>query len=152
MIRKTVSTALFAGALALAGHALADGAVNYTVVDGGIPVSLTGVAGDADNGRKVAINRKLGNCLACHQVSAIPEQPFQGEVGPALDGAGSRWSEAELRLLVSNSKMVFENTIMPGFHRTEGLNRVADKFAGKPILSAQEVEDVVAFLMTLKDS
>lgn len=96
------------------------------------------------------INRKSGNCLSCHEVSVLSDQPFHGEVGPALDGASERWSEPELRLIVVNSKEVFEDTIMPGFYRTEGLNRVMDSFAGKTILTAQEVEDVVAYLLTLK--
>lgn len=131
--------------------ALAAGAVSYKVVEDAIPEPLTTEAGNADRGRDVVINRRLGNCLACHQVSAIPEQPFQGEVGPPLDGAGSRWTEGQLRLIVSNSKALFPDTIMPGFHRTEGLNRVAEKFQGETILSAQEVEDVIAYLKTLKD-
>lgn len=126
------------------------GAPKYEIVDGGIPVSLTGVAGDPERGKAAMINRKSGNCLSCHEVSVLSDQPFHGEVGPALDGASERWSEPELRLIVVNSKEVFEDTIMPGFYRTEGLNRVMDSFAGKTILTAQEVEDVVAYLLTLK--
>ena len=131
--------------------ALAAGPVAYKVVDGEIPQPLTAEAGNADRGRAVMIDRKLGNCLACHQVSAIPEQPFHGEVGPPLDGAADRWSEGQLRLIVANSKALFEGTIMPAFHRTEGLHRVAKKFEGKTIISAQDVEDIVAYLKTLKE-
>ena len=97
------------------------------------------------------MNRKLGNCLACHQNKDMPEQPFHGEVGPALDGVGSRWSEAELRGIVANSKEMFPDTIMPAFYRTDGFNRNLEKFEGKSILNAQQVEDVVAYLLTLKD-
>ncbi len=118
------------------------------IVDGGIPASLTGVAGDVDSGRKTVINRKQGNCLACHAVSSLDNQPFHGEVGPSLDGIAGRYSEAELRLILVDSKKVFDDTIMPSFYRTDGYERVAKKFAGKTILSAQQVEDVLAFLKT----
>ena len=118
---------------------------------GAASASLTGVAGDAANGRKLFANRKLGNCLACHQNNDYLEQSFHGEVGPPLDGAGDRWSEAELRGIVSNAKNTFEGTIMPAFYRTSGFYRNMEKFDGKPILSAQDVEDVVAYLLTLTD-
>ncbi len=142
-----------AGALLVAlqgSAALADGVVAFEVVDGGsIPKSLTGAPGDAANGRKVAINRKQGNCLACHKLP-IPEQSFHGEVGPDLSEIGGTLSEGELRLRVVNPKVVNSDTIMPAFYRTDGLHRVMKKFQGKTILSAQQVEDVVAYLTTLK--
>ena len=119
--------------------------------DGTVMASLTGVAGDPVAGRDVFKGRKLGNCLACHMNAEMAEESFHGEVGPPMDGAGSRWSEAELRAIVSNSKMVFEDTIMPAFYRDSGFSRSAKKFDGKSILTAQQVEDVVAYLMTLKD-
>ncbi len=119
--------------------------------DGAVSMSLTGAAGDAAAGAKVFANRKLGNCLACHMNSDMPEQPFHGEVGPTLDGAGSRWSEAELRGIVTNSKEMFPDTIMPAFYRVDGFNRPLEKFEGKSILTPEQVEDVVAYLMTLKD-
>ena len=96
-------------------------------------------------------NRKLGNCLACHQNEDLRAEPFHGEVGPMMDGAGDRWSEAELRGIVVNSKMMFDGTIMPSFYRTTNGARPLDKFAGKTILSAEQVEDVVAYLLTLKE-
>lgn len=119
--------------------------------DGEVAASLTGVAGDPANGRKVAINRKQGNCLACHVNSDVAEQPFHGEVGPPLDGAASRWEEAQLRGILVNSKMTFEGSIMPSFYRSENGARTLKKFAGKTILSAQQVEDVLAYLKTLKE-
>jgi len=119
--------------------------------DGMVAASLTGQPGDSVNGREVFANRKLGNCLACHMNEELSEQSFHGEVGPTMDGVADRWSEAELRAIVSNSKMVFEGTIMPAFYVDAGYERPLDKFAGKTILSAQQVEDVVAYLMTLKD-
>lgn len=120
--------------------------------DGMVSASLTGVAGNAEEGRKVFMNRKLGNCLACHVNSDMSEQSFHGEVGPPLDGAADRWSEAELRAIVANSKEVFEGTIMPAFYKDAGYERPLEKFANKSILSAQQVEDVVAYLLTLKES
>jgi sulfur-oxidizing protein SoxX len=110
---------------------------------------LTGEPGDAVRGREVAINRKKGNCLACHKLP-VPEQPFHGETGPDLAGIGGARSEGELRLRVVNPKVLNPDTMMPAFYRTEGLHRVMKDFDGKTILSAQEVEDVVAYLMTLK--
>lgn len=124
--------------------------VDYKVVNGSsIPTSLTGKTGDPVKGRKHAINRKKGNCLACH-VMPIPEQTFHGEVGPDLNGAASRLLEGEIRLQIVNSKIVNPDTIMPAFYRNTGFHRVMKKFKGKSILSAQEVEDIVAYMMTLK--
>ncbi|MGV6840646.1 MAG: sulfur oxidation c-type cytochrome SoxX [Planktomarina sp.] len=119
--------------------------------DGAVNAALTGKAGDPVAGRKVFINRKQGNCLACHANSEIPEQSFHGEVGPMMDGVADRWSEAELRGLVSNPKKMFEGTIMPAFYIDSGYGRPLEKFAGKSVLTAQQVEDVVAYLMTLKE-
>ena len=139
---------LLSAGLASAGE-VAPSAVMYD--DGVVMKSLTGAAGDAANGAKVFANRKQGNCLACHENSLMKDALFHGEVGPSLDGVGSRWEEAELRAIGANSKMVFEDTIMPAFYIDAGYNRPSDKFAGKSILTAQQVEDVVAYLMTLKD-
>ena len=126
------------------------GLVPYEIVDEvSIPKSLTGVAGDAANGRKVAISRTKGNCLACHAMP-IPEQQFHGETAPSLYGVGNRLDEGELRLQLVNSKVTNDSTMMPSFYRTFGFERPLKKFAGKSILTAQEVEDVVAYLKTLK--
>ena len=105
------------------------------------------------------MNKGAGNCIACHNVSALSDLPFHGEIGPPLDGAADRWSEAELRGIVSNAKIMFEGTMMPAFYKTEGFVRVGDAYTGKahpegevqPLLTAQDIEDVVAFLMTLKE-
>ncbi|MFT4959776.1 MAG: sulfur-oxidizing protein SoxX [Paracoccaceae bacterium] len=148
LIATVAVTAFFAGT-AMAQDTVAPTAVKFD--NGAVESSLTGVAGDAANGRKVFANRKQGNCLACHANSELSEQSFHGEVGPALDGVADRWSEDELRGLVSNSKMTFEDTIMPAFYIDAGYLRPADKFDGKSILSAQQVEDVVAYLMTLQE-
>ena len=125
---------------------------------GAVEVSLTGVAGDAENGALIVGDKSKGNCVACHAVSALSDIPFHGEVGPMLDGAGERWTEAELRGLVANAKMTFEGTVMPAFYKDDGYIRPGDAYTGKAptaplssILSAQEIEDVVAFLATLKE-
>ena len=121
---------------------------DYTIVDDTIPASLTGVPGDPVKGKKLAINRKKGNCLACHQMP-IPEQQFHGEIGPDLTMVGSYLSEAEIRMRIVNPKVINPDTIMPAFHKVS-MNRVLKKFKGKTILGAQDIEDIVAYLMTLK--
>ncbi len=138
-------------AAGLTGSASADVLTKVTIVDEiSIPEPLTGTPGDPVEGRKVAINRKLGNCLACHAMP-IPEQAFHGEVGPTLVGVASRMDEGEIRLRVVDPKVVNSATIMPSFYRTEGFHSVLKSFKDKPILTAQQVEDVVAYLMTLKE-
>lgn len=126
--------------------------------EGSIAQSLTGVPGDAANGRLIVGDKGIGNCVACHQVSDLSDVPFQGEIGPMLDGTGERWSEAELRGIVVNAKIMFEDSMMPSFYKTEGFIRPGNEYTGKapddtfgPLLSAQQVEDVVAYLTTLKD-
>lgn len=141
--------------LMTAGSALAAGPIapgDVKIEDGKLAVSVSGAAGDAAEGRKTFSNRKLGNCLACHAVSDQKEQLFHGEVGPSLDGAGERWSESELRAIVVNSKAVFsKDTVMPGFYSLEVGENVRKDLVGKTILTAQQVEDVVAYLATLKE-
>lgn len=122
------------------------------LADGEIAMSLTGASGDAVKGRETFINRKQGNCLACHVNAEVKEQSFHGEVGPALDGVADRWEEAELRAILVDSKQVLgEETIMPSFYRLKNGARTMEKFAGKTILSAEQVEDVLAYLQTLKE-
>lgn len=129
-----------------------DGLVPYTVVGDAIPQSLTGKPGDPAAGLKVVLNRKQGNCLACHNIPLPGGKAAYapGNVGPPLNGVGGALSAGELRLRVVNSKLVDPATIMPAYYRVSGLYDVDPKFAGKPMLTAQQVEDVVAFLTTLK--
>jgi L-cysteine S-thiosulfotransferase len=115
-----------------------------------LPQSLTGAKGEAERGRAIVVNRQVGLCLLCHS-GPFPEERFQGNLAPDLKGAGRRWSEAQLRLRIVDSSRINPATIMPAYHRTEGLVRVAPAWRGKPVLSAEQIEDVVAFLMTLKD-
>jgi len=112
--------------------------------------SLTGAKGDPARGRAIVASRQVGLCLLCHS-GPFPEERFQGNLAPDLRGAGARWSEGQLRLRIVDSGRINPATIMPAYHRTEGLTRVAPAWRGKTILSAEQIEDVVAFLLTLKD-
>jgi len=125
------------------------GLVHYTVVGDGIPASLTGAAGDPARGRAIVVDRSVGLCLLCHS-GPFAEDRFQGNIAPDLAGAGSRWSEGQLRLRIVDSSKLNPNTIMPPFYRVDGLNRVPPAYRDKPVLTAVEVEDVIAYLMTLK--
>lgn len=137
-----------AGSVALAQDSME--LVKFMIDDeSSIAQSLTGKPGDATAGRAAAINRKQGNCLACH-VMPIPEQPFHGQIGPDLAGIADRYTEGELRLRVVDSKVINPDSFMPAFYRNTGYHRVLKKFQGKTILSAEQVEDIVAYLMTLK--
>jgi sulfur-oxidizing protein SoxX len=126
--------------------------------DGAVAASLSGTAGDPEAGKKVMTTRGLGNCIACHQVTALADKPFHGEIGPSLDGAGDRWEAAQLRGIVSNAKMMFEDSMMPSFYKRSGYIRPGGGFTGKAptedlttLLTAQQIEDVVAYLLTLKE-
>jgi sulfur-oxidizing protein SoxX len=124
--------------------------IKLNIVNDALPRSLTGAPGNADAGKKVFLTRTLGNCLACHQVTSLKSEEFHGEFGPSLDGVAGRYSTAQLRLIVADPKRIFTDTVMPAFYRNEGLSRVRPEFVGKTILTAAQVEDVVAFLETLK--
>ena len=122
--------------------------VPFDVVGDGIPAPLTRQPGDARRGKAIAVNSDQGNCLICH-VLPIPEAPVFGDLGPPLGGIGSRMSAAQLRLRIVDPKRINPATIMPGYYRIDGLTRVAGKYAGRPILSAQEIEDLIAYLRTV---
>ena len=138
------------GVLAVLLLGLGGGVGAARAADSAIEQSLTGTKGDPARGRAIVASRPVGLCLLCHS-GPFPEERFQGNLAPDLRGAGSRWSEAELRLRIVDSGRINAATIMPAYHRTEGLTRVAPAWRGKPILSAEQIEDVVAFLMTLRD-
>lgn len=114
-----------------------------------LPSPLTGAAGDAARGRAIVLDRQLGLCLLCHS-GPFPQERFQGDLAPNLAGVGSRLSEGQIRLRIVDASRVNPQTIMPAYFRTEGLTRVAPSQRGKTVLSAQQIEDVVAFLATLK--
>lgn len=153
----TIAAASFAASVAWAGDT-APGDVTYDEY-GAVAASLSGQPGDAERGAKIMTTRGKGNCIACHEVTALKDSPFHGEVGPMLDGVGEYRTAEELRGIVANAKMAFEGTVMPAFYKTSGFTRPGNGYTGKaakeedltPILTAQEIEDVVAFLLTLKD-
>jgi L-cysteine S-thiosulfotransferase len=122
----------------------------YTVVGNEIPAPLTGVRGDAARGRAIVGNRQVGLCLLCHS-GPFPEEKFQGTLAPDLKGAGARWSEGQLRLRIVDSSRLYPDTMMPSYYRVDGLARVAPAFVGKPVLTAEQIEDVVAYLVTLRE-
>ena len=133
---------------ALSGAARAEIA-SFEIVDDGIPAPLTATPGDVARGRQIVADRQKGLCLLCH-TGPFPEQRFQGSLAPDLAGAGARATPAQLRLRLVDPARLNPNTIMPGYHRVDGLTRVAPSLRGKPILSESEIEDVVAFLVTLR--
>jgi len=141
-----LAVAVLGGAPARAEEALRP----YTIVGDAIPASLTGAPGDPARGKAIVLNRQVGLCLLCHS-GPFPEERFQGNMAPDLKGTGSRWSAGELRLRLVDARRLNPETIMPPYYVVDGMTRVARNFRGKPILSAEQIEDVVAFLATLKD-
>ncbi|MBI5719021.1 MAG: sulfur oxidation c-type cytochrome SoxX [Burkholderiales bacterium] len=125
-------------------------AAGLVVVGDGIPLPLPGAAaGDVARGRALVANRQVGLCLLCHR-APIAEVAQQGNLATDLAGAGRRWSAAQLRLRVADPKRLDPATPMPAYHRTEGLTRVGAAWKGKPVFDAQQLEDVVAYLQTLR--
>jgi L-cysteine S-thiosulfotransferase len=114
-----------------------------------LPSSLSGTAGDPASGKKIVLDRQVGLCLLCHS-GPFPEERFQGDLGPNLSGVGARLSAGQIRLRIVDASRLNPQTIMPPYYRKEGLSRVAPSHAGKTVLTAQQIEDVVAFLSTLK--
>jgi sulfur-oxidizing protein SoxX len=156
MKRNIIAAALACVASAATAAEIAPGDVAFDY--GAVAESLTGTPGDAARGREVVGNKSLGNCVACHANSEMSDIPFHGEIGPMLDGAGDRWSEAELRGIVANAKMMFPESMMPSFYKVDGFTRPGNAYTGEaaddsfgPLLTAQQIEDVVAYLMTLKE-
>ena len=152
---STVAGAIFAAGMMIAGSASAGGVaasdVKFTEDNSVVMASVSGAPGDAAAGRKAFANRKQGNCLACHTNADMPEQQFHGEIGPALEGVNERYKPAQLRaILVDAKKALSETTMMPGFYSLDLGVRITGKFKDKTVLSAQQVEDILAYLQTLK--
>jgi sulfur-oxidizing protein SoxX len=137
--------------LATALSANANEPVPFTINNDGISEPLAGLVGDAASGRTIVANRQVGLCILCHQ-APIPEERLQGDLATNLAGAGSRWSAAQLRLRIVDARKLNPKTIMPSYYRTRDLNRVGTQWRAKPVLTAQQIEDVVAYLATLKES
>jgi L-cysteine S-thiosulfotransferase len=139
---------LAAAALALPGSVLAQALQPYVVSGDAISAALTGAPGDATRGRALVLNR-TSTCILCHS-GPFPEEKFQGDLAPDLAGSGTRWSAAQLRLRLVDASRLNPATIMPSYYRVEGLTRVGPAWRGKPILSAEQIEDIVAYLVTLR--
>jgi L-cysteine S-thiosulfotransferase len=154
--RLLVDMIFAAGAAALAGiagfvvMAGEEQLPPYTIVGNAIPEPLTGTVGDPVAGRAIVLDRRLGACLLCH-AGPYPEEKLQGTLAPDLSGAGSRWTPGELRLRLVDPTRFNPATIMPNYYRVGGLIQVGSAWRGKPILTAAQIEDVVAFLSTLRD-
>ena len=143
--------AIAAGLAAVLGADAAQAQLRpFAIVDDAIPQSLTGAPGDPARGRAIVASRQVGLCLLCHS-GPFPEERFQGDLAPSLAGAGSRSTEGQLRLRIVDASRLNSATIMPPYYRTDGLARVAANFRGKPVLTAEQIEDVVAYLTTLRD-
>jgi len=120
----------------------------YNIIGDGIPEPLTGAPGDAERGHDLVLDRST-TCILCH--SGPFATRFQGDLAPGLTGAGNRWSESQLRLRLVDASHLNPETIMPSYYRVEGLTRVGRNWTGKPILTAAQIEDIVAYLVTLRD-
>jgi L-cysteine S-thiosulfotransferase len=138
-----------AAALVLPGDAGAQALRPYVVSGDAIAEPLTGMRGDATRGRALMLER-TSTCILCHS-GPFPEAKFQGDLAPSLAGAGQRWSEGQLRLRLVDASRLNPATIMPSYYRVEELVRVGQAWRGKPILSAEQIEDMVAYLMTLRE-
>ena len=156
MASPAVAAAVMASAAGLAVVAVAPGVARgqaavgaYAVLGDAIPASLTGAKGDAARGRSIAASRQLGLCLLCHS-GPFPEERLQGTIAPNLQGTAARLSEGQIRLRIVDPSRVNPATVMPAYYKTEGLARVAPAFRGKTVLTAGQVEDIVAYLTTLK--
>jgi L-cysteine S-thiosulfotransferase len=149
-MRVLILTTLAAAALSCAPSHAGEAMRSYVVVGDAIPGSLTGAKGDPDRGRTIVTTRQIGLCFLCHS-GPFPEERFQGDLAPDLKGVGARWSEGQLRLRIVDARKLNPDTIMPPYYVVDGLNRVAPSFRGKPVLTAEQIEDVVAFLTTLRE-
>ena len=135
--------------LSLPCPAGAQGLQTYTIVGDAIAEPLTGTKGDATRGRALVVDRS-STCILCHS-GPFPEQAFQGDLAPNLSGSGGRWSDGQLRLRLVDASRLNATTIMPSYYRVDGLTHVGTSWRDKPILSAEQIEDIVAYLVTLRD-
>jgi L-cysteine S-thiosulfotransferase len=136
--------------LSVSGSGAAEVVRPYVVVGDAIPASLTGAPGDPVRGKVILVSRQTGLCLLCHS-APLPEEKFQGTIGPDLKGVGSRLTAGQVRLRIVDQSILDPGTIMPAYYRLDGLDRVAPAFRGRTVLTAEQIEDVVAFIMTLRD-
>jgi sulfur-oxidizing protein SoxX len=148
-LARSIAHIAVVATLAFPGIAAADALVPYKIVGDGIPESLTGAPGDAAQGRKLVLDRST-TCILCHS-GPFPETRFQGDLAQDLSGTGTRWSVSQLRLRLVDASHFNPDTIMPSYYRIDGLVRVGRNWTGKPILNEAQIEDIVAYLATLRD-
>jgi sulfur-oxidizing protein SoxX len=138
-------------ALTLSNAAYSDDELgHYHIINGTIPEPLTAQPGDPDWGRRIVLDRDGGDCTICHAMP-LPQREFHGTIGPPLDGIGRRATSGALRLRLVDPKAFNAETIMPAYYKVTGLHRVLDRYRTRPILTAQQIEDVIAYLLTLTD-
>ena len=136
--------------LTLSSAAYGDELVQYHIVDSTIPEPLTAQPGDPQRGRRIVLDRDGGDCTICHAMP-LPQREFHGTVGPPLDGIGRRATPAALRLRLVDPKAFNPETIMPAYYKVTGLHRVLERYRAKPVLTAQQIEDIIVYLLTLTD-
>lgn len=149
MARALLYLAALAVALSSSSASQAQALITYEITGDGITTSLTGQPGNAARGRALVASR-ASTCLLCHS-GPMPEVRSQGDLAPNLAGSGSRWSSAQLRLRLVDAPRINPDTIMPAFYRVDGLIRVSRTFADLPVLTAEQIEDIVAYLVTLRE-
>jgi sulfur-oxidizing protein SoxX len=126
-----------------------DGLVRYHIIGSAIPEPLMAQPGDPERGRRIALDREGGDCTICHAMP-LPQRQFHGTIGPPLDDVGRRYTAGELRLRLVDPKRIMPESIMPAYYKVDSLHHVLERYRGKPILTAQQIEDVVAYLLTLR--
>ncbi len=146
MQARAAALAVCLAASPAAGQTVAPFAVTGDAVDS----PLAGLSGDASRGARIVRNRETANCLICHTIPDASE-PFMGEIGPPLAGAGLRLTPGQIRLRLIDPTLVNAGAIMPAYHRVADLVNVEERHRGRPVLSAQEIEDLVAYLSGLKE-
>ena len=148
--RLALGTLALAGLVAIGAASAQNELVDYRVVDGGIPEPLTDEPANYLRGELVVRDATNASCLICHAMP-IEDEPDPGNIGPDLAGVADRYTEAELRLRLVDSKLINPDTVMPAYYSLRNLNRVDEEYAGRTIYSAQDIEDVIAFLLTLTE-
>jgi L-cysteine S-thiosulfotransferase len=146
----TTAARILAFTLLAAAHPAAGGAAPFVVTGDAIEAPLAGLSGDRRRGEAIVKNRETANCLICHTIPDERER-FMGDVGPPLSGVGTRLSPGQIRLRLVDPTLLNARAVMPPYYRVEGLVRVDERYRGRPVLGAQEIEDVVAYLAALGD-
>lgn len=142
MIRRMVLASLCLGACSAADAPLIE---NSMIKGDAIEQSLVVTAGDPVRGERIFVERDAGHCVLCHQVAGLAVE-FQGDIGPDLTAVGDRLSPGQLRLRIVDYQIIRPGTLMPSYYRVHDLHQVEDVYSGAPILPAQDIEDIVAYL------